>query len=301
MKKHLLPLALFLFLATQTKAQTSVYHAFPDSNAYWNQSEQWDAGDGCTGNVVRSIFIKGDTTIGSYLYHKLFQTGDSFPFPSSCGSAEPYFINQYIGAMRQDTAQREVFIYIDSSETLLYDFNLAVGDTMPGNDNEPSSVVGAVDSVLMGGNYRKRFWLIGASGQLIEGMGSTYGFMAPFYLLYDFAFQLNCFSQNGQTLWPDSSSSCDIETGVNEIRQEHFISLYPNPATNQLTIHTSFPADEKVMVSVMNVMGQEASPQAPLLNERGDVVIDVSGLAAGMYFVEVVGEKERWVGKFVKQ
>ncbi len=55
----------------------------------------------------------------------------------------------------------------------------------------------------------------------------------------------------------------------------------------------------------MNVLGQETSPPtslAPALSKgEGETTIDVSKLSAGVYFVQVVGEKERWVGKFVKE
>ena len=65
-------------------------------------------------------------------------------------------------------------------------------------------------------------------------------------------------------------------TGINELMTEdRSIVVYPNPATNQLTIHTSSFHNEAVTVSIMNVLGQETSPPAPLHKERGDAVIDV--------------------------
>jgi len=49
------------------------------------------------------------------------------------------------------------------------------------------------------------------------------------------------------------------------------ITIYPNPATNQLTIHTSSFHNEAVTVSIMNVLGQEASP-LPLSIWRGETL-----------------------------
>src|SRR5271155_3924466 len=105
MKKHLLPFALFLFLTTLTKAQTSVYHPFPDSNAYWNEHNAW-SNDGMHFNTNEySIFINGDTIIEGNTYHKLFESGytiESYP-PYQVFN---YFNNSYEGAIRQDTSAR---------------------------------------------------------------------------------------------------------------------------------------------------------------------------------------------------
>ena len=71
MKKHLLSFVLLLSLITQTKAQTSVYHPFPDSDAVWNV-HYFLFGVSCDSeDDYYSYVITSDTTIGSNLYHKL--------------------------------------------------------------------------------------------------------------------------------------------------------------------------------------------------------------------------------------
>jgi PKD repeat protein len=100
---------------------------------------------------------------------------------------------------------------------------------------------------------------------------------------------------------------CQISVGINIVlgiqnyAVDNIISLFPNPATNQLNIHSSAFRNEGVVVEVVNLLGQNASPPTPLQGERGDVVIDVSKLSAGMYFVEMKTESGIFVKKFVKE
>ncbi len=95
-------------------------------------------------------------------------------------------------------------------------------------------------------------------------------------------------------------------TGVNAFSTNNYISLSPNPATNQLTIHTSSFHNEAVTVSIMNVLGQEASPPFNLtLNPspggEGSASIDVSKLHAGMYFLQIKTASGSFTKKFVKE
>lgn len=60
-----------------------------------------------------------DTTIGSFTYKKLWND-NSFPLPTN------------FAAMREDTATRRVYVYMYSSatESLLYDYNMNLGDSI---------------------------------------------------------------------------------------------------------------------------------------------------------------------------
>ncbi len=93
-----------------------------------------------------------------------------------------------------------------------------------------------------------------------------------------------------------------LGTGINTFADQNLeLNIYPNPANNQITIHTSYFLNKEVNVSVLNVLGQTASPPA-LLQRRGeDTVIDVSKLSAGMYFLQIKSESKSVVARFVKE
>jgi photosystem II stability/assembly factor-like uncharacterized protein len=82
---------------------------------------------------------------------------------------------------------------------------------------------------------------------------------------------------------------------------ENSISIFPNPAINQLTIaHAQIKINS---IEIYDVLGEKRLTPNPSPKERGtSFSVDVSKLASGIYFVKVRGEKnlER-VAKFVKQ
>jgi len=85
----------------------------------------------------------------------------------------------------------------------------------------------------------------------------------------------------------------DLIQTVNELDQARF-RLYPNPASNIITIETS----SKGSLSVINLSGQE------LLQQKitGPTTrIDIGNLPNGVYFVRVTGESSVQQRKFIKQ
>src|SRR4051812_17318900 len=125
MKKILLFFSLS-FLLLNTKAQTSVYHPFPDSNAVWNMGRSGGL-QSCYNSGYHEnfsyIFI-GDTVINTRTYHQLF-----IPFvqkTDTCTMIGWHTSPGYAGCIRQDTVGKKVFFIApgSSSEYVLYDFNL---------------------------------------------------------------------------------------------------------------------------------------------------------------------------------
>ncbi len=115
MKKPSLIVLLFLsFLSV--RGQSWIYQPFPSSMTIYVTTQTDYSSPPSVYNTYRTEIV-GDTIIGAYTYQKLYSgTG---PFSVS-------------GAVRNDVLNKKVFLYSVSTgmETLLYDFNLAVGDTV---------------------------------------------------------------------------------------------------------------------------------------------------------------------------
>jgi hypothetical protein len=87
--------------------------------------------------------------------------------------------------------------------------------------------------------------------------------------------------------------------GVDEIHaEENSISLFPNPASNQLAVSSRQTAAEKI--EIFNHLGAEVF-QSQIPNIKSQILIDVSQLPSGIYFVKVKTDKGIRAGKFVKQ
>jgi hypothetical protein len=185
--------------------------------------------------------MNGDTVIGSYTYHKLY-----IPYVDVWGSCNVIHQFGYNGSIRQDIGQKKVY-YItqnSSTEVLLYDFNLQMGDSIQGfsrlNCSQPSDTITQVDSVLIGNNYRKRwhFGAFGAQNSIIEGIGFYSGLLEGCGVSFPNVpyFSLTCFSQDAQTLYPDSTTLCSIVLKIeNDFVENISATIYPNPIQNSST------------------------------------------------------------------
>jgi len=92
----------------------------------------------------------------------------------------------------------------------------------------------------------------------------------------------------------------DFPTAFNALEQSVFsISLSPNPATNEITIHSGTFNVQRI--EIINVLGERVyDQQLSTLNFELQTV-DVSQLPSGIYFVKVKGEAGERVAKFVKE
>jgi hypothetical protein len=128
----------------------------------------------------------------------------------------------------------------------------------------------------------------------------------------------NCLADpNGYVYIDENYAGCNTEdeveaacaVGLDETTYlKNNVNLYPNPSSTQITIATSglsskFPArttnavQSGGQISIFNLSGQQFTTQQitePL------TTIDISGLAQGVYFVQLTDDMTAVVGKFMK-
>ncbi len=186
------------------------------------------------------------------------------------------------------------------------DFNLNVGDTITQCYHD---TIKNIDSVSIGGSYRKRLYTKGGN-QMIEGIG---GVIEIFYNAYCGQHMspyvgFICFTEDSITyLSPNASGTCP--TISNSVGIENYqlstlnCQLTPNPTTGIFTIHTEGTNIKEI--KVFTVLGEEVgitnyklpiSPSTPL-RVTDEVTVDMSGFAKGIYFVRITDEKKTVVNK----
>jgi hypothetical protein len=290
MKKLLLLFPILLTLSAT--AQTSVYHPFPDSNAIWNYHLLL-YGIPVPLDEHYSIIISGDTVINSISYQKL-----STPYvQSTMNSIATNVMAEYKGAIRQDIVNRRVFIVppAETTEQLLYDFTMQAGDTVRGyieTGLNPADIVESIDSVLVGSDYRKR-WKINSGYDIyfIEGIGSTYGLIehSPGFVVDWASVSITCFSQNGQTLYPDTATDCPVITSVNSlVKNSNTVMVFPNPSSGFFTIEFGEPANIRE-VRLTDLTGNIVLQYQT--NKQTNIKID--NLHSGIYFLNVIDKDNR--------
>jgi hypothetical protein len=213
--KHILTVTLILVLKTSFSQTYVPFISTADS------SDQWfdylgcgvDGGGACLEYFRKLYSIEGDTLINGEYYANLtvvqeHELEPGFFSPNPC----PYWASVstfYGGAIRE--SNKRVF-YFDpdlNSERVIYDFNLVEGDTVPDPNPifsyEYERIIQSIDSVLIGGSYRKRYNLsnLGSNSAIIEGIGSTHGLLPNLMSSISCEYGLYCYAENSSSLFPE--------------------------------------------------------------------------------------------------
>jgi phosphatidylserine/phosphatidylglycerophosphate/cardiolipin synthase-like enzyme len=90
-----------------------------------------------------------------------------------------------------------------------------------------------------------------------------------------------------------------IPLGINEVKNIDMVTLYPNPATNNLKVTLNIPGNN-VVYDIYNIAGQ--SMASGKLDARYINTINISKIPSGMYLLQVQNNNtEAFTGKFIKQ
>jgi hypothetical protein len=91
--------------------------------------------------------------------------------------------------------------------------------------------------------------------------------------------------------------------GITELTSDYSFSIYPNPATNQLTIipSSSSICCKTAAISIMNILGTILLSRSLSLEEGRGEAIDIRTLPEGMYFLQMKTENGSVVKRFVKE
>lgn len=278
------------------KSQTSIYHSFPEDTAAWVSDIYYNT---CVGYCGTTFYeMAGDTSINGQLYNKIYNRGGQFYYivqPPNPVIGANFSACTYVGAIRQDSINKKVY-FIDSTmigDTLLYDFNLAIGDTIESWYNKESMqwplIVSNKDSVLVEGSFRNRYYFQNypTHRNLVEGVGWS----GELFGITEFALEvvLACFNGNDEVNpgWMafqnecGVSLDCSIFSSSNELDDDHKSHLYPNPFTSELNIHVNSN-------DIMEIVIYDSTSRQ-LLNKKfnNHVHINTQQLPSGFYYYQL--------------
>ncbi|MCI5058425.1 MAG: T9SS type A sorting domain-containing protein [Flavobacteriales bacterium] len=140
--------------------------------------------------------------------------------------------------MRQDSNRIYRYYDFDSTEYLIFDFNLIPGDTFitpltSADLNSYSIIVDSVNMDSVGGLYRKHLYF--DNGQIwIEGLGDLWFATQSWQrLVSDRVYELLCYHLNDTTHWTNPYyPSCSEPLSINKVEHNDF--RLPNPITSGL-------------------------------------------------------------------
>lgn len=293
-----------LFLSTHTTAQNGLW---PTSDAEWHVQRVMAHGiiiPDSNPNQINIIngaltteleyFLGGPTKVDGEAWIELWQRWES-TFQSHDGDTTVHYPPgmNYRGALREVGSQ--VFFYDPAFGTpeLLYDFDLAVGDTLASSyiHHNNNAVVTSIDSIMLDGTPHRRYHLAvsGFTGDfIVEGMGSNHGPINSLGIGFDINHSLECFGRSAQTLYPANSSGCTTITGVEEHvgqRTEYALLVAPNPSAHGSYISLQKDAVAFHSLTVFNMQGQQVQQRTGLAWDGTTVYLNTEELPAGSYLL----------------
>jgi hypothetical protein len=302
-------LALVFILPFGLKAQTVVQHPFPVDSAAWYETSSKSEGNFMpVFTCNKKLYYNGYDTVANKVYSRLFST-------RFCVCSEQFFQNPCPGNFpngHQDELSNILFrtdsnkVYIkrsnyytfnglDTSEHVLYDYNIQVGDSFEvdgyfGNFKLPCVLV---DSFLTNTGYRKQWnfvdWMVLPDTlKWIEGATSNLGL---FYdenigVIVDYSSygKTNCFAQGDTFVLGNGFAPCEyLVNSTTEHLINNKINIYPNPATTEFTVVINSPT-QSMVVQLYNSLGQQVGSYSAAGNQ---VSVPRNNLPGGLYVVQL--------------
>ena len=280
MKKIYLAFVLAFSLISFLQAQS--YHPLVETGKLWS-TYHWNM----IPNPPTSDYIKfeGDTVFGTVTYKKVLKT-----------EHENMTQWTYYGAIRED-AQKKVYLqraYTLNNEILLYDFNIIPGDSLLLVTNPNYYILDSVGTITLATGEQRKSYMLHYTGYAcndtwVEGIGSiTYGVMNPAFCGFvgDSPSMLCAWENDTLKYHGSLYPLCFVLTGISDLPQDgQNIKVFPNPATDKITITYSQVTQEDIDVTIFTINGEA------LLNQKfrysNPLDMDVSRLVKGIYLVKI--------------
>lgn len=210
---------------------------------------------------------------------------------------------KYIGLCREDTALKKVFVttFADTTEDVLYDYNLEIGDTFTyrflQQHEPPAGVVTKIDSIAINAVYHKIWKLENLppylyNATLVEGIGLL------IWSTFEHSRSTVCFHNKGNMITVDqyiSQSTCML--AVNDKNNLQNTPICPNPANRHSVISFPFPI-QSGNLTITDMSGKILSRKS--INNQSEITIgDLP--ANGLYFFQLtdIHTTTPYYGKFI--
>ena len=298
--KSRIAFVLILLSGAVVSAQPNVYF---EHQPVWQVSKVCAVPYPCIRNEFVNYLVGNDTVISGYVYKRIYENSQGFftwqsSPPAACSGT--FSSVDSLPSYYMRSADKKMFIRLpaDTAEMLLYDFNLSVGQALPIAYNNFSNqiFVSSIDSIYTPYGYRKRFFLTGsASAQfLIEGIGSSNGFLEYIPIMLECGYNLVCFSYNDTSYFPSSGMDCNIMVGQNKKNESEAVDLSPNPFTEKTSLYAHKGLCDASLY-IWNAQGKLVFEQEHLSGNLYE--LQRNNLVPGFYLLKIMEQSKVIVSK----
>jgi len=265
----------------------------------WVDNSMYDEGKtpGCVIHTTRNLRIEKDSTIDGKVYYQLTKKYREWqdyvgPNPQQCPGYDFFVPESPSWLFRMD--EGKLVVRMDGQDEVAFDYNLNLGDTIKVNRffNYGNAVVTQVDTVEINGVPRRRLWH-SFDSYLLEGMGTSGGFLQEGERDFEARFTFDCFKSAAQQYTYPENGSCEASLGLENLVFEDLL-VYPNPVNTILTIR--LPKGE-ARLNLIDCLGNSIRS---LQGISGTVDINTEDLPVGIYTLLVTVDESSYVQKVLK-
>lgn len=322
MKTSLLILIIFVLSAD---ARAQIYHPLVETGNVWNvEFQSFEV----NGNIIfhydnYRYSLGNDTMIGGHLYKTLISQR-TYGYVTDGYPQYDYWYNLNdspvtVGALREDSTKK-IWLYdlgflggaFTGHDTLLYDFNVSIGDTLHWTQGQ--MIVTGIDSIqLLNGEWRRRIVLNHPYEGIkywIEGIGATEVIHQPYWIYFEVLTQLTCFEQNGLILYKDPPYgiplyvilNCEsLATNVEGIGQPSYeVHITPNIVSENFRFLFQSAISKSLTLRLTDIFGRSIYEQQ--LHSGETYSINCSDFPNGILIAQLFSQKHQvWSGKMCVQ
>ncbi len=266
---------------------------FVKEGKQWNVSETMNFG----GTVTLIYKIEGDSVTENLQYKKVWVCSDSLL--TDC---------LLFGLIREDAGKVFFQPNYSNKESLLYDFNIGIGDTvqvlsLPNQgDCEVVLICIGVDTMTYLGIPRKTWSFASYDSEgWVEGIGNLHGLFQNRYYecILDVDFSLLCAYDGDSLIYQNSPGNpCYINTvGIGENPFEAQISIFPNP----VIINSKFKIKSKKRISRVEIYGAGGKLRFQMHDiSKRELTIQSKNLNKGFFLLYIkTDDNQVYTGKLV--
>ncbi|HET7733960.1 MAG TPA: hypothetical protein VFK73_08995, partial [Paludibacter sp.] len=254
--------------SVRQKNNSTNYLPFLNNSKWFVVWSTWE------GYQSRYVFCNGDSVVNGNTYQKVYLKFIKIPNHWVYPYVE--YDHEFIYTLlREDVENRKVYRMSSANqESLLYDFSLNIGDTLPSNTTYTLS---GIDSIDTSSGKHKRFTFSSSNDKLIywyEGIGNPANPFSNYSTLSSSSSytQLYCMYQNDSTIYENCrlvdvncADYVRLQTALPEVGDAPEL-IYPNPTSGKVRIVTGSMPVHSVSISdalgrvVQVVSGSNESP-----------------------------------------
>lgn len=278
---------LFMLLFLTTFAHSQAYESI-----FGQDSTQWNIANMYPDALFTETFIpQGDTIINGEMYKVIQNTHYTNP-------------PLYIGFLREDTIQGKVWFrsWLDTTERLVMDLSLTVGDSVVLGENPITGHHVVVDSVFYLNNrkhirlnHQHYTHLSDQPFMFIEGEVSTMGFYFYDGHLGSESSYLLCTHKDGLQTYNFADTCFVMSTATKEIVAQLDFTVFPNPAEDFFNVEIKEEFTQNYTGQLINITGKIL--QTTRLQSNSENRVYLENAPSGISFLLIYNENNQIVGK----